>query len=296
MASSTSGNSSGRRFADIGVLPKRMLAPIDGYENEPLVSLDEAIKPLVDIVPKIQRNVFVVKQNCEEPEDGLSTDESAAIMLYTYESMPHDHSLYVILNTALREEKRQKLIPWFRYLRLLLTALARLPSERHFVNRGVREDLRAQYPPGKTFIWWGFSSCTSNVGVLENEQFFGTTGTRTLFQIVCHTGKNIKNHSFMPTEDEILLLPARQFVVKGCLDSGNQLHIIQLEEINPAYPLLEPVPVPPVVPKKESKIQSSTIPKKKDLSSQLEEKMVLQKESMSQKKPSGKVFILIRKV
>ena len=254
MASKTTENSSARRFADIGVLPKRMLAPIDGYETEPLVSLEEAVEPLVDIVPKIKRNVFVVKQNCTEPEDGLSTDESAAIMLYTYESMPHDHSLYVILNATLREEKRQKLIPWFRYLRLVLTALARLPSERHFVNRGVKEDLRAQYPAGKTFIWWGFSSCTSNVGVLENEQFFGKTGTRTLFQIVCHTGKNIKNHSFLPTEDEILLLPARQFVVKGSLDSGNELHIIQLEETNPEYPLIEPVPVPTSVvsPKKPS--------------------------------------------
>ncbi|CAF1473357.1 unnamed protein product, partial [Rotaria sordida] len=62
-----------------------------------------------------------------------------------------------------------------------------------------------------------------------------------------HTGKNIKNHSFMPTEDEILLLPARQFKVKSCLDSGNELYIIQLKEICPPHPLLEPVPTPPKI-------------------------------------------------
>jgi hypothetical protein len=288
MASSTIGNSSALRFADVGVLPKRMLAPIEGYENEPIVSLEEAVKPLVDIVPKIERNVFIVKQNCAEPEDGLSTDESASIMLYTYESMPHKHSLYIILNATLREEQRQKLIPWFRYLRLVLTALARLPSERCFVNRGVKEDLRAQYPIGKSFIWWGFSSCTSSIGVLENEQFFGKTGTRTLFQIVCHTAKNIKNHSFLPTEDEILLLPARQFVVKGCLDSGNGLHIIQLEETDPVYPLLEPVSVPVVQPKKISKVGSATTPKESEFPSQFEHKLFLQKEPMIQKKLLGK--------
>ncbi|CAF1090490.1 unnamed protein product [Adineta steineri] len=244
MASSTAGKTSALRFADLGVLPKRMLAPIEGYENEPLVSLEDAVKPLVDIVPKVQRNVRIVKQNCEEPEDSLTSDESAAIMLYTYESMPHEHSLYVILNAALRSEQRQKLIPWFLYLRLVLTALSRLPSKRCTVNRGVREDLRAQYPKGKTIIWWGFSSCTSSIEVLECENFFGKTGTRTLFQIECHTGKDIKNHSFIQNEDEILLLPARQFSVKGCLDSGNGLHIIQLEETEPIDPLLEPVSIP----------------------------------------------------
>ncbi|CAF1540590.1 unnamed protein product [Adineta steineri] len=244
MASSTTGSTSALRFADLGVLSKRMLAPIEGYENEPLVSLEDAVKPLVDIVPRVQRNVRIVKQNCEEPEDGLTSDESASIMLYTYESMPHEHSLYVILNAALRSEQRQKLIPWFLYLRLVLTALARLPSKRCTVNRGVREDLRSQYPKGKTIIWWGFSSCTSSIEVLECENFFGKTGTRTLFQIECNTGKDIKNHSFIQNEDEILLLPARQFSVKGCLDSGNGLHIIQLEETEPIDPLLEPVSVP----------------------------------------------------
>ncbi|CAF1536537.1 unnamed protein product, partial [Rotaria sordida] len=51
----------------------------------------------------------------------------------------------------------------------------------------------------------------------------------------------------MPTEDEILLLPARQFKVKSCLDSGNELYIIQLKEICPPHPLLEPVPTPPKI-------------------------------------------------
>jgi hypothetical protein len=207
MASSTAGKTAALRFADLGELPKRMLAPIEGYENMPLVSREEAVKPLVDIVPKNQRNVFIIKKNCQEPADGLTSDQSASIMLYTCESMPHQESLYVILNGTLRSEQRQKLITWFSYLRLVLTALVRLPPQRCFVNRGVREDLRAQYPKGKSFIWWGFSSCTSSIEVLEAETFFGQTGTRTLFQIDCQSGRDVKNHSFIRNEDEILLLP-----------------------------------------------------------------------------------------
>jgi hypothetical protein len=234
-------SSTALRFADFGILPKRMLAPLDGYEKFPVVSLEEAVQPLVDIVPRVERNVFVVKQNCQQPKDGLTSDESAAIMLYTLESNTHEDSLYVILNGTLRSEQRQKLKPWFLYLRLMLTALTRLPSERRAVFRGVRGDLQEQYAKGSTCIWWSFSSCTSSIEVLECESFFGQVGTRTLFHIDCLAGKDIKNHSFMQQEDEILLLPARQLVVTSVLNSGNGLHIIQLKETEPKFPLLEPV-------------------------------------------------------
>ena len=289
MASNHAEKSSGLRFGDLGELPKRMLAPIEGYENMPIVTLEEAVKPLIDIVPKIERNVFIVKQNCQEPEDDLTTDESASIMLYTYESIPQKNSLYIILNATLRSEQRQKLTPWFLYLRLILTALARLRSERCFVNRGVKEDLRAQYPRGASFIWWGFSSCTSSIEVLENEQFFGKSGTRTLFQIDCHTGKNIKNHSFISSENEILLLPARQFTVKGWLDSGNGLHIIQLEEIDPAYPLIEPVSVPKSIIKSKPGAKAT----KTDLPVKFTEKLVLESKPATQKKSSSKLWLRI---
>ena len=248
MASSLPSKTSARRFADLGTLSKRMLAPIEGYEKMPVVSLEEAVKSLVSIVPQVERNVFIVKHNCDEPEDGLTSDESASIMLYTYESQPPEDSLYVILNATLRSAQRQELKPWFLYLRLILTALARLPSKHRFVHRGVKEDFRKLYPIGKPVIWWGFSSCTSSIGVLECENFFGKTGTRTLFQIECFSGKDVKKHSFIEKEDEILLLPARQFMVTSCLDSGNGLHIIQLVETEPKYPFLAPVPLPNPTP------------------------------------------------
>ncbi|CAF4210137.1 unnamed protein product, partial [Rotaria sordida] len=44
------------------------------------------------------------------------------------------------------------------------------------------------------------------------------------------------------SEDEVLLMAATQFKVIGCLNQ-NDLHIIQLEETHPPYPLLIPVPI-----------------------------------------------------
>ncbi|CAF4438670.1 unnamed protein product, partial [Rotaria magnacalcarata] len=65
--------------------PRRMLLPIQGFEEMPLVSLEETISPLVLPIPDVEQMVWIAKQNCINPKDDLTIDESACIMLYTME-------------------------------------------------------------------------------------------------------------------------------------------------------------------------------------------------------------------
>lgn len=235
-------NPLGVRFSDIATDPRIMMMPIEGYEKMPLVSLEEAIEPLVGLVRDIQRRTWIAKQTCQNPADNLTPDESAAILLYTAEWVPFSDSLYIILNSTLRTKGRTKLRPWFLYLKLLLTALSHLPSiGNRTVYRGVREDISSLYSPGKTCIWWGFSSCTVNINVLETETFLGKTGSRTLFVIECFSGKDVHQHAYVESENEVLLLPATQFEIIANLNPSPDFHIIQLKEIKPLHKLLEPI-------------------------------------------------------
>jgi hypothetical protein len=231
------------RFSDIEKNPGEMLLPIGGYENTPLVPLETAIVPLIRLLPTIQSHAYVAKERCKKPADGLTPDESASIMLYTMGWEPFDECLYAVLNKALRSTDRTKLTPWFSYLKLFLTALSRLPSQHRFVYRGIKLDVSAHYRSGETAVWWGFSSCCKFVDILQSEMFLGTTGTRTIFTIECNSGKDIGKHSYYPSEGEVLLLAATQFRIEGCLDQGHGLHIIQLKEIQPPFPLLQPASV-----------------------------------------------------
>ncbi|CAF4211203.1 unnamed protein product [Rotaria sordida] len=168
---------------------------------------------------------------------------------------PLDKCLYVVLNDTLRSSKRQqKFRPWYLFMRLFLSALFRLPPLPKVAYRGVKLDLSERYVEGKTIVWWGFSYCTTAVGILKSEQFLGTTGTRTMFTLQCQSARDIRKHSYYPVEDEVLLMAATQFQVMGCLNQGN-LHIVQLEETRPPFPLLQPVPV--VIPKPISPTSSS---------------------------------------
>lgn len=226
--------------------PQTRLAPISGYETKPLVSIERAIEELIDILPKIQFYADVAKQNYENSHDGLTKDETIAIMLYTMSWNPPEHCLYFVLNKTLRSSNRKKLEPWYLYLRLLFNGLFRLPPISSTIYRGVKSDLSDEYTCGKKIIWWGFSSCTQVINILKSEQFLGETGVRTMFVIQCHSGRNIHKHSFFPFEQEILLLPATQFEVTGYLIQ-NDLIIITLEEIQPCEPLLRPISVTPIL-------------------------------------------------
>ncbi|CAF1010560.1 unnamed protein product [Adineta steineri] len=234
------------RFSEFTSQPRRMLPPILGYEKEPLVSLEEAIDPLIPLVPEVERMAWTVKQNHFDGEHGLTNDEAASIMIYTLEWEPRHHSFYIFLNNTLQAANRQLLKPWFLYLRLITTSLTKLPSDsnRLMVYRGVKLDLSAQYLKGSIVTWWGFSSCTASVGILSNERFIGQSGARTLFNIDSSSAKSIKRYSFFPADEEVLLPPARQFQVIDSLNSGNGLHIIQLKEIEPKFSLINPVPQP----------------------------------------------------
>ncbi|CAF3713037.1 unnamed protein product [Rotaria sp. Silwood1] len=240
-----------QRFSDIAGEPCRMLMPIQGYEKKPLVTLEEAVEPVVSYVPDVKRMAYIAKMKCAELSPGkLPINQAASITLYSMEWEPQEECLYYVFNQTLRNENRQKVKPWFLFLRLILTALAQLPSTVSYVYRGIKRDMRKEYPEGKTFVWWGFSSCTSKLSVLQNEQFLGMTGPRTLFTIECDSGKDIGKYSCFQAEDEILLPAARQFKVMGCLSQGKDLYLIQLKEIQPPFPLIELVPITP--PKKIS--------------------------------------------
>ncbi|CAF3325424.1 unnamed protein product [Rotaria socialis] len=231
------------RITDVAEESLKFLAPIGGYSRMPLVSLEEAVEPLVPILPDVQSHAYVAKQNCKKPADKLTQDESASIMLYTMGWEPPEECLYVVLNTTLRATNRQqKLKPWYLFLRLLLNALFRLPLLPTIAYRGVKLDLSRRYIEGETIVWWGFSSCTTSVSVLKSELFLGKTGSRTMFTLHCKSARDIRKHSFYPVEDEVLVMAATQFKVMGSIDRGN-LHIIQLEETMPPFPLLQPVPI-----------------------------------------------------
>jgi len=221
---------------------KLELGPVVGYAEEPLLPLVKACAPLSNILHDLSTYVqLALEETPEEPPDGLTIDESAAIRLYTIEWAPPHRSLYSMLNYTLKTAEREHLRPYFKYLKLFLTALVKLPCVPPLtVWRGVTKDLSSEFPPGTLMTWWSFSSCTTELTVLENNMYLGNTGERTLFSVEVINGRTVRAHSHFITEDEIVLLPGTHMEVQSQFSPAPGLNIIHLKQIIPQEILLEP--------------------------------------------------------
>lgn len=218
------------------------LSPLLGYSQEPLLPLAEACEPLVPIVHEIQSYAAVaLVMTANEPADNLTRDESAAIRLYTMQWRTGYRSLYLSLNRTLKSCDRDALKPWFKYLKLLLTALAKIPCcAPQAVWRGVRSNISHELPKNSDVLWWTFSSCTTKLDILTNNLYLGQDGARTLLNIEILNGRNIAAHSCFKDENEILMLPGTKMKVQAHLTQQSGLHIIHLKQIIPKEVLLEP--------------------------------------------------------
>jgi len=164
-------------------------------------------------------------------EYGLTRDDIGAINLYTQGWKPAEDSLYCILNERLRAEDRSTLAPFMPYLKLILTALKKLPRKDHVLWRGVKKDLSGEFKKGQKLTWWSFNSCTLDCEVLHNELFLGRKSKRTLFNLQTKSAVDIKKYSMYQTEAEILLPPGVRMEVTGVLDQGD-LQIVHLNELD----------------------------------------------------------------
>ncbi len=135
-------NLSKSRYTDIKEEPVgKLLTPIGGYQNEPLLALEETLSPVSHFFIDLEQDIWIAKYNCQNPEDSLKHDESAAIHLYTMQFESGD-SLYIILNRFLPAEKHEYFVIWFKFLKLFITGLLKLTSVRATVWCGVQgEDL-----------------------------------------------------------------------------------------------------------------------------------------------------------
>ncbi|CAF1447891.1 unnamed protein product [Rotaria sordida] len=105
-----------------------MLCPFIGYAKEPILPLADACMPLIFIIPDILIYVsMALACTPDNPPDELTRDESASIHLYTMEWSNTSRSLYSHLNHTLKRGDPEELQSWFKYLKLFLTALVKIP-------------------------------------------------------------------------------------------------------------------------------------------------------------------------
>jgi hypothetical protein len=199
-------------------------SPIFGYEDSPLLTLEEAVEKIDPPIPHGMDYVAITKKEHNRQSSLLTRDESVVIYLYT---MPT--SFYSSLNNTLRAKNRHTLKSWFTFLKLFITALKKLPSTKATIWRGFNYDDTLTYVGNDVHIWWSVNSCLMNPERVQS--FLGESGT--LFVIDAIYAKEISAFSAIPDEQEVVLMPGTLVRRKyDSLNFINRLFVLHLEEIN----------------------------------------------------------------
>jgi hypothetical protein len=94
----------------------------------------------------VQEDIDFAYKNFK-PTFALTMDESAAITLYT------SQSIFRHLNRALRTKDLTTIQPWFAYLKIFHTAIQKLPSINKTYCRGEKSDWIESYSIGSILTW-----------------------------------------------------------------------------------------------------------------------------------------------
>lgn len=139
-------------FARSGLSRANPLNLIRGFENEPLVSLEEALAPLFGKTDYLRNYIKEAKVYSHHPsEHGLTSDESAAIYIYTMKW--GNACLYNRLQMAWESGDPLKMKVWLRYLKLFKTAYNKLPEVDEEIWQGksfdprLKNDLESETAP-----------------------------------------------------------------------------------------------------------------------------------------------------
>ncbi|CAF3724819.1 unnamed protein product [Rotaria socialis] len=195
------------RFSNIGISKTNPLRLIDNYLNERLVSLEEALEPVVVQIDSLPSYIEKAKAKCHYPSEyRLTLDESAAIYIYTMKW--EGQCLYDQLQAAWASEDRSEMKPWFKYLKLFRRALDKLPSTNDEIWQGTHYDetLNETLASESSSFYSSMALCSpSNMTIVDYLQAnVGTNLVIVGFKSV--NGKSISHYSANQSK-QIMLWP-----------------------------------------------------------------------------------------
>ena len=190
------------------------------------------------VIPDILEFAEITRETAEDAlqygslrGDPLPVDGIAFIMTYSAEAT--HPPLYKDMNDKCYDLDRSKIKPYGQFIVATVKHMAAIePYPNDTVFRGVKADLRSDYPKGRKVTWHGFCSTTKSAEVLSNPMFCGQSGKRTIFAIKLTQGqaREITRYSLVASEDEVLLPPGCRFEVESVLPQGD-LTLIQMREL-----------------------------------------------------------------
>jgi hypothetical protein len=160
----------------------------------------------------IARNVAIIYPGSPHEQRKKAIEFMAAIHIYSQEAIPHEYSIYFIINQLMNSAERPRIIHWRDYVYPLGHALMMLPPlPRCTLFRGVPRALPRALVEGNTVMWYGVTSMSSAIAAMT--QFLSESGPNTIFHVTTQHARDITRYSGCDDEEREAVLPIQMSLV-----------------------------------------------------------------------------------
>lgn len=198
------------------------LATIQGIMKLEIESIENACVPIC-LQEEAKESLSAVSTNHHSTI--LNTEEMASIYMYT------GCTIYNDLNSALRNEDRSEVEPFFPYLRVFLQALDKVEKikKNTVLYRGISKNLSHLYKQGSHVTWWNVVSCSADETIAKG--FCSSSDDFTLFRVESFSAAPIQEFSAIPDEDELIISPGTTFEIVKVSGKTSRKPVITLREL-----------------------------------------------------------------
>lgn len=158
------------RSGDLSISKQNTAKLIEGYEKEPVVSLEEALGPFHGEIDQLPERIKEAKTKCYYPsKHQLTRDESAAI--YIHSMNWKKTCVYDKLQAALKSGNQAEAKRWFKFLKLYKSALDKLPEAKGNVWQGTAYDEQKKklLTSDEQPLYVGMGSCSPSDKALKKQ-------------------------------------------------------------------------------------------------------------------------------
>ncbi|CAF1077219.1 unnamed protein product [Adineta steineri] len=228
-------NSAMQRFNKVALSTTNPLPLVNGYGDEPVGTLEEALQPVDGRIDNAAHYIQDAKAKCHFPsEHGLTRDESAAI--YIYSKKWNNRYVSDQLQQAFSTQNRSQLQPWYKYLRLLKSGLDKLPATTTGIWQGMPFDdrLNEKLSSNSTVLYTCLGSCAPTDSELKSylQKNYGPKTILLSYESV--NGKAITNYTASKSP-EIMIWPGTKMGVSkyAVVDSNGSVVAHLLKKNDP---------------------------------------------------------------
>ncbi|CAF1685904.1 unnamed protein product, partial [Adineta ricciae] len=228
---------------ELGLKNFNPLGCIEGFEDEPDVTFEESLQPIIQANSKLPNYIDEAKAKCNKSsQHGLTVDESAAIYIY---SMKVEDGVFQLLYKDWSLNDQFVMKKWLKFLKLFKNALDKLPDAAKACQIvPYDESIQDMLENSSSSIYTALSTAEPKEPDINNHRDLAKNGKLCSLTYLCAGGKDVTDYT-PGKKSSVILWPGLKVssIMTEIRDFCGYIYFHLKPRSEPPVPKPKPIPI-----------------------------------------------------